>query len=557
MKEFNILKFLDKISYIFKWVGIDYPVMRKILQVKFTMDSRRVSTVMMRENKAESKNAFRSSLLMYGFMGIFIGIFMFPPFPLFVKMNVVMGMLIFLIMTIMISDFSAVLLDVNDKLILLPRPVDAKTLNAAKIIHIVIYLFSITMAISGGALILGLIKYGVLFFLLFLFEIVLICGFSILFTSIFYYAILNVFSGEKLKDIINYFQIVLTICMTVMYQFMGRIFDISNMNISVTPHLWDVFLPSTWFAAPFMLLMEKDFSRYYVMLSIVGIIVPIITMTLYIKVVAPRFERNLQKLKNSGNSSRKKMEKKSLQQIVSNIICYHPIEKVFFRFTLQMLDNERKLKLRLYPGFAFSVIFPFIFLLNFFRGQQSFSDTFAQITQGRYYLYLYLSVALLSSSFSMISLSENYKGAWIYKALPVGNPALVLKGAFKGFLYKYIVPIYLFISLIFLAVFGLKIVPDLLLIFLNMLVLMLMILCFSKKELPFYKDFQYAQNGSNTVIVFLSLALCGVAAGIHYMDLVFIPFGVAINIAISLVATIILWHFSFKISWKDIVEDTK
>ncbi len=555
MKEFTILKFLDKISFVFKSFGIDYPVMRKILQIKFLMDERRVPTVLMDGKNRESKNSFRSALGIYIFMGIFIGLFMIPSFPLFFKMNVVLGMIIFMIMTTMISDFSAVLLDVKEKTILLSRPVDAQTLSAAKLIHIIVYLFSITMAIAGGALIVGLIRYGVLFFLLFLLEIVLICGFLILFTALFYYAVMTVFSGEKLKDIINYFQIVLTIFMTVMYQFTGRIFAVSNMNISITPHLWHFLLPSSWFAAPFMLLMENDFNSYYIILSMIGIIVPIITITLYIKVVAPRFEKNLQKLNNSGSSNKKNVKKESFQRTISNIFCRQPLEKVFFRFTLQMLDNERKLKLRIYPSLVFSVIFPFIFFLNFFTGERSFSDAFAELTSGKYYLYLYFSVALLASLFSMISLSENYKGAWIYKALPVDNPVMVMKGAFKAFLFKYMVPIYLFISLIFILLFGLKILPSLALIFLNLVILMLIMFCSSKRELPFYKDFQYTQNGSNAGKMFFSFVLCAVAAGVHYLALVFNPYGLVINIGISLIIAIILWHYSFQFSWKDMAED--
>lgn len=556
MKDFKILKFLDKVSPAFKSFGIDYPMMRRILQVKLVMDQRRVPTIMMNSKNSESKSSFRSSMLLYAFLGLFIGVFIFLPLPLFLKMNFIIGMLLFMIMTTMISDFSSVLLDVADKNILLPRPVQAKALNAAKLIHIVIYLFRITISIAGGSLLFGLIRYGFVFFLLFLFEIVLICGLVILVTSLFYFAILTFFSGEKLKDIINYFQIALTIFMTVMYQLIGRIFNVSNQSMIFTPHWWQFLLPSTWFAAPFSLLVEHDFSGYFILMSIVGIVVPVITMTLYSKVVAPRFEKSLQKLNNSGGSNRNTIKKKSLQRAVSNMICFPPLEKVFFRFTVRMLANERKLKLKLYPSFALSAIIPIIFLMSFSSRTQSFSETYAQITHGAYYLFIYSSVAILCPSFLLISASENYKGAWIYKALPVGNPVVVLKGAFKGFLYKYIVPIYLFLSFTVIVIYGLKTVPDLALMFINMLVLMLIIFSSSKKELPFYKDLQYTQQNNNTGVVFLSMGLCCLFAFVHYMLLKYVPFGVAINIAVSLVIAILLWRSAFKISWKDIEEDS-
>ena len=109
MKDFMILKWLDKISFVFTSAGIDYPMMRRILQLKFVMDGRRVPTIMRDSRKKESKNAFRSSLGIYVFLGLFIGSFMFIPFPIYLKMNIIIGMLTFMIMSTMISDFSSVL----------------------------------------------------------------------------------------------------------------------------------------------------------------------------------------------------------------------------------------------------------------------------------------------------------------------------------------------------------------------------------------------------------------------------------------------------------------
>lgn len=554
MKEFKILKFLDKISSIFVSFGIDYPVMRKILQVKFLMDERRVPTVLMDGKNRKGKNSFRSALIIYLIAGIFIGLFMIPPFPIFLKMNIVMSMILFMIMTTMVSDFSAVLLDIREKTILLTKPIDSKTLNTAKLIHIISYLFSITMAISGVALIVSGVRYGVLFSLLFFFEIILICSFLILFTALFYYVIMTIYSGEKLKDIINYFQILLTVCMTLMYQFTGRIFNLANISVEMTPHLWHYFLPSAWFSAPFMILMKHDFSSYYISLSIIGVVVPIITIVIYVKSVAPRFERNLEKLNSSDKPAKISKRKEAFNGFIANILCRKPLEKTFFNFTLDMLKNERKLKLRIYPSLGFSIIFPFIFFFNIMGNGVSFSEGMAELASGRTYLFLYLTIVFLGTIFQMISLSENYKGAWIYRAMPIDNPAMILKGAFKAVLIKYIVPVYIFISVIFICVFGIKIIPSLFLIFINLLIFITANFYYSQKELPFYKDFQYAQNGSNVASVFGGFLFCAVVAGIHYLSLVLAPIGLIVNILVSLILFVILWHFAFKFSWKDIGE---
>ncbi|RDY29538.1 hypothetical protein [Lachnotalea glycerini] len=558
MKEFKILKILDKISFIFKSVDIDYPLMRKIIQIKLLMDERRVPTVMMNnKSNAQAKNSFRSSLLLYLFVGGFIGLFIFIPLPIFIKMNIILGMLIFMIMTTMISDFSTVLLDIEDKNILLPRPVDAKTLNMAKLIHILIYLIGITFAITGGTLLFGTIRFGIAFFLLMLFEIILICSFSLFVTSLLYYAILAIFSGEKLKDIINYFQIALSIFMTISYQMIGRIFNIATINVEVKKHVWDFLLPTAWFAAPFHILLNQEFDIHYIILGALAIIIPTVTLIIYSKVVAPNFEKKLQKINNSEGRVKRKERKEARQRAIAAFFCRTNVEKTFFRFTLQMLNNERKLKLRIYPLLGLAVIFPFIFMFQFFNAGNTFLEAYTQITSGRYYLYLYYTASLLASLFTMISLSENYQGAWIYKVLPLDDPTVLLKGAFKAFVYKYIVPVYLFVSVIFMAAFGVKIADDLILIFVNLLILMLAMFKIMKKEMPFYKDFQYAQNSSNSAKVFLSFILCAGEALVHYIACRFVPFGVELNLIVSVLILIFLWYISFQFTWKEVVRDSQ
>lgn len=556
MKDLVFLKFLDRFSSMFQKLGIDYKTMRKILQLKLTMDDRMVPTVMGNTKNAEDKSSFKRSLLIYGFMGIFIAAFILCPLPLFYKMNMVFGMIIFMVMTTMISDFSAVLLDIRDKNILLPRPINPQTINAAKLIHILIYLFSITMAIAGPSLIAGLFVYGFIFFLIFLLELILICGFAIFFTSILYSAILIFFDGEKLKDIINYFQITLSVFMAVAYQFIGRIFDILEVNVTYTPKWWNALLPTTWFAAPFNLFIEHSYTKNFIVLGIIGLIIPAVTLIIYVTTVSPHFEKYLQKLNNSdGRKNKNYGAKERRQRARTKWVCYDKLEGTFFRFTQNMLSNERKLKLKLYPSLALAVAIPFILLFSFLRINNSPAELFAVISGGKYYLYLYMSIALLASSVQMLRTSEKYKGAWIYRALPITTPVPVLKGALKGFILKYIMPVYVFASLLFITIYGFKIIPDIILIFFNMLLLVLLIFKCSKKEMPFSRDFQYTQGGNNIGIVFLSFAVCGFLAVIHLL-ISKISFGVGLYILVSLLLTVLLWKMSFKITWKDVMKSS-
>lgn len=553
MKEFGLLKLLDRFSDLFTRAGADYGVLRRILHLKLVMDSRRVPTVIANSGKVkEGKNYFKSSLFIYSFMGLFTALLMLLPFPMFYKMNFSFGMIIFLLMSTMISDFSSVLLDVREKNILTPRPISPKTLSTAKAIHIIYYLFYITLALAGPSMVLGTISYGPVFLIVFLIEIILICTFVVFFTSILYTLILRFFDGEKLKDIINYFQIILSVVLLISYQLIGRIFDISKVVITTSPAWWHYIMPTAWFAAPFSLLLEHDWSVYNIYLSVAAFVVPLSSLILYIKAVMPHFEKNLQKLNSqSSRNTETKSVKAAINEKIAKLLCSTAHERLFFKFTQQLSGNERKLKLRLYPTLAFSVFMPFVFMLNSLGRGKTTAGFFDDISNGVYYLGLYFTAIMLGSSMQLLKNSENYRGAWIYRALPLESPVPIFKGAFKGFLLNFIIPIYLFTSLIFVIICGIRIIPDVLLIFFNMMVLILLIYKLSTKELPFYKDFQYTQDGNTTANMLLCFLITGLLGGVHYL-VTLVPFGVTVNLAISILIVVLLWKSSFKIAWKDV-----
>lgn len=552
MKEYKILKFLDKFQGLFTKNNVDYKMLRRLLQLKLTMDDRRVPTVMNNYNKKkEGKNNLNSSLILYAFIGIFIGIMTIIPAPIFMKMNIVIGMLMFMIMSTMISDFSTVLLDINDKNILLPRPITSQTINTAKIIHITIYLSKLTAAISAAAFVIGTVKYGLVFALLFALTLIFMSGFIIFFTAILYFLVLTFFDGEKLKDIINYFQIFLSVVMMVSYQLMGRVFELVDVKMKYSFSWWVYLLPSTWFSAPFALFLEGSRNKAIIFLSVMAILIPLISIVIYLKLIAPYFEKNLQKLNDNSYKNNKKADKKIKRHvIISNLLSKDKEERAFYKFTQDMLASERKLKLTIYPSLAFAVLMPFIFLINIFASASSLSDIFSKMAKGRYYFGLYVTLMMLSLVMISLNRSERYKAAWIYKVLPIKDPSAVFKGSFKGLLIKILVPAYAIPALIFLILSGPQILLSIILILMNLVLTSLLMLKIATKELPFSRDFTY-KSENNFVVVFGSFGIVGLLAATHLVAS-FIPFGVVGNIILTAILICLVWKFLFNITWDKI-----
>ncbi|MFA9398663.1 MAG: ABC transporter permease [Clostridiaceae bacterium] len=541
MENFLYLRILDKFSKVFTKLGVDYKCLRSILQLKLTLDKRRVPTLLQNNKKSDDKDKKSQSLLIYIFYGVFIGMIMLPSYSIFIKMSMVLGLIMFMIMMSLISDFSSVLLDTKDRKILYPRPISPKTINVARVLHIGYYLTTLALSISLVSLIISLIKYGVLFFIVFLLQLIVMILFILFFTSILYYLILNAFDGEKLKDIINYFQIVFSIFMFILYQIMGRMFAFVDKIVFV-PKWWMSFIPSCWFASPYVLIFEHNYSYLITALTVTSIILPIILFIIYIKYISRKFEEKLYKIDSCGKVKIKR--KSNFGEMICNILCKNKEEKAFYKFTCDVIANERKLKLTVYPNIAMGVIIPFIMFFNTMGIRGSFKDGYAKLSNGRGYLWAYLSAGIFSIIIIYIGRSEKYKGSWIYTVLPINNKKNIYRGSFKAFVVKLINPAFEILSLVIFIIFGIKAIPHLIIIYIFLLILILIIYRMEKNKLPFSVDYSI-ESGEYLAQSFLTLILSGAMAGIHYFFGKTV-LGYCIICLSVLVIFIILWKQTFR-----------
>jgi len=233
----------------------------------------------------------------------------------------------------------------------------------------------------------------------------------------------------------------------------------------------------------------------------------------------PAFERKLHKL--SSNSAGGGMKKRSWLQAMSRIVCANNEERAFFRFASVMMAREREFKLKVYPALGFAMVFPFIFIFN-----PAWSSGLKDLASSRWYLSIYLSALMIPSVVMMLKYSAQYKAAWVYKTAPVQSAAAIFKGTIKAFLMRLFLPIYLVESVIFVAIFGIRIIPDLIVACLSMLLYAVICFRFTRKSLPFSEPFQAVQE-SQRYVALLLLLFIGAFAAVHFVFSL-IPFGVYI-----------------------------
>lgn len=537
MNDFFVLKLLDRLRGVFTRIGVDYPVLRTILQVKLTMDGRRTPTVFsgsQSKQKETDSSPFRVQWF-YLLLGLMMILMVIPKENYILMMGLLFSVVMFMIMSTLISDFSSVMLDLRDKNILFSKPVNRRTLSMAKSMHILIYLLTITLTFTGPSLIASLFIQGPLFFLIYGAAVILMDCFILVFTALLYLIILRFFDGEKLKDMINYVQILLSVGVTLGSQLIPRLFDITALGLHFKTSWWNFLIPPIWFSAPFEWLVAGTQSLHLAELSLLGLIVPLVLLAVYIMLM-PSFERSLQKLAEQGAGGR---DNGRWSRLLSGIFCRNREEGMFFRFTWSMMKNERDFKLKVYPSIGLSMVLPFIFIFN-----QVWSGNMTELRSSNAYLFIYLSSMLLLTAVQMLRYSASYKGAWIYKAIPLPEPAAMFGGMLKAMLLRLLLPLFAVEAAIFLWFFGGRIVDDLFVVLLALLLYAVICYRLLPQALPFSEKYEAAKQGDFKGVSFILLFILIGFAGVHYLFTLFFP-GIYIYLAILAAVNWWVWRVTF------------
>ncbi|MBU3103494.1 hypothetical protein [Clostridium gasigenes] len=548
MKEFKVLKIIDKFKGIYKKAGVDYEVMRLIISTKLLMDGRRTSVAFNNGKKQKpDSNQFTKALIMYAIMGFFLMLTLVIKINIMYQLCVYFSGFMFFILTVFISDFSSVILDVKDKNLIGSKGISLKTVNAAKLTHVFIYMMYLTIALGGFSIVVSA-RYGIWFMIVFILEIILIDLFMVIVTALIYFLVLKFFDGEKLKDMINVVQIVLSLTMVVGMQIAPRLFNFMDLKITYTPKIWHYLFPPMWFAAPLEIIESGHINGSLIAMSILAVVMPIVSIVIYIK-LAPTFEQYLQKLNNNSYKSKGNKEKLSFR--VSKIICRNKEERVFFNFVNNVVSSERNFKLKAYPAIGLSIIFPFIFMSIGIHDFTGIMEWRAKMVNSKSFISLYGVAVMLPNILMLLKYSEMYKAGWIYRTTPIKNTASIFKGSIKAVMYKLLAPVFIFESIVFIIIFSPKVIIQILAVLLASILAMMIIFITMEKALPFTQKQEIGDASGNIAPTIITMFIIPLLAGIHFA-VTFLPIGIYIYILILIIVDMILWSKVFNVKWKSL-----
>ncbi|MFC2097269.1 hypothetical protein ACFLSI_02930 [Bacteroidota bacterium] len=519
-----ILKFIDLFRGILTAIGVDYEQLRVILWAKLTMDSRKASGITRKGKK--KKNVLVMQVFIYSMMGIMIGILIAPINSAFTLGYIFFIPLMFMIIVALISEFTTILIDTSDNTILLPRPVNSRTILIAKIIHIAVYLMIISLSLSLVSIVIVFIKYGILTGLVFIICIIIACLFTIFLTNLFYLVLMKITSGEKLKDIIAYFQVFMAIVFMGAFQLLPRLSDKIDMsNISFDISWWTYFVPPAWMSGTLDAFANKDFGPGNLIFMGCTIIIPLIGLWMVSKIFAPTFTKRLSQIDQGSNKKKHKVKNEKRQNIqywYANILTRNASEFTAFILTWKLSSRDRKFKQTVYPSFGYVFIFLLVFL---FQKEGNIEDLFKGVGQNKlmFYMLLYFPVFIIFSVLASLRFSDEYKAAWIYEAFPVESPGNILSGGLKAVLVKLYFPFYIVIGVIVLLIWGTEKIPDLLLAFFNILLFTSLLSRLTIFSFPFSEERIIQESGSRMIKNIIFMLLAGVIGflhwGLNYLDI--------------------------------------
>lgn len=546
-----ILFLLDRMQPLFRAFGTDYGQMRAIVAVKLTLDNRRsYATLGTVNKKAEAgNNAFVRMLGMYAFIGGLIAV-MFLIAPTNESATLPLALFFAYVMVVcamtLISDFSSVILDSADNAIVLPRPVDSRTLLMARLVHIASYLFTITLAIVAVGVLIVATKFGAVAGLLMLVLSLLSSLLMVFLTNVFYLVLMQFISEERLREVINYFQIVMAVVFYGGYQLLPRLIDVNGLRQAFEWTWWHYLLPPFWMAGALEIVVKPVFDGPHAGLFVLAVAAPFVGLWVMNRFLNPVFSQRLAGIDQAEAGSTKPVARiaaqpaSSVAERIGDWVTTNPLEKAAFGFVWYQTARDRKFKLKTYPQLGFGLAYVVVMSLNSSMGGLSKSSNV-------YLFALYFASLYITTAHHQLSMSDNFKAAWIYGSAPIREPGTILAGATKALLIKLMLPFYVLLSAYVLFRWGIQTLDDIVLAFFNSLVMLLATALNTNRYLPF-SIAPDAVRDNATTRGFANLFILGFIGALH-VGLTYVSYGVWVGIPVMATAAWYLFRRYRQTDW--------
>lgn len=542
---------------VWKNMGADPEQLRALLEVKLKLDDRR--PVNFGRNRESKKNR-RFSIGLSMFLSFITGLLYI--FPLIFFQDRMLGLssyftvFLFLLTFTLITDFSSILIDTRDRYIVLPRPVNDRTLLLSRLLHIFAYLFRIVlpMAIPGWVTI-GLLS-GWTAALWFPIPVLLLVLTALFLVMGVYLLILRLASAQRFKDILGYFQIAFSVIIFAFYYLAPRAMSREQFTgLKLSDFGWIKYFPSYWLASTWSWIHFRAVPAGTIYYSLLAIAVPIIALWVTIRFFAPQFTTKLGGLDavDAAPSTGKATRGGRSHQVLAGLVNRRAEAQAGFILAWLQTARSRTFKLKIYPMFAY---IPIYFLYILLQSGEPLRQVWAALPATKtYFVLLYMSSVVMVQALSLVTTSEQYKAAWVYYATPLQEPGAIMAGAFKAMWIKYFLPFFITIAVFVLVVWGPMVFPDIVLAMVNVTLFATAMIRVGNRKLPFSQLDQVNTTGSRFIRMLMSMLTLGTLGVAHYFaakfDMLWLKL---VFLVLSSILLWLVWTSYARTRWADMKE---
>lgn len=514
-----VLYLFDRLAGPVRWLGGDYAQFRAILEAKLVLDSRRQGMFANpHPSRKRASGAFNLTLLLFGFMGASAGATLLMVEPPLLSVGIIHLFIMTMMTMSLLADFSSVLLDTADNLILLPRPVSGRTLVLARLAHIATYLGLLTLSLSLGSLAFGTWKWGLAFAPVFFMTLVLSILLVLSLAGMLYLGVLRFAGRERLRDIIVYVQVIMTAFIVLGYQqVLPKLMVFAERQFAGLEHrVWAYLLPPVWLAAPVDMLVGRAAMPQIVMTG-EALILPPLALLLLIRYLAPRFQESLAGLEAGAGGrfvGRAGLRRRSLGGWIAWVVGRDRTGRALFEFLWRLCSRDRHLKMRAYPSL---LVIPIAVFGIIAAGQRNLAAALEQLPQtSKHLLALYVACATVPPIVALAGYSDEYEAAWVFLALPFQRPGRILLETVKVVGLRFVLPIHAVICGLVLLVWGRRAMLDVLVATAALVLVTVSLAYLMARRLPFSQRMGTGERAGGFGGVFLHLVVPALIGVTHY-----------------------------------------
>jgi ABC-2 type transport system permease protein len=548
-----MIRFILILFRPFKWfiekMGADYNQFIRILQLKLTLDNRSSKGLNRSPEKVQENMLIKQTFGYIAFGGLF-AIFLSiikSPFTFYYFSHI---FLMVMMAISIISEFTTILFDTSENVIIQPLPIKGNTVNLARNAHVFTYLILMAFSLSIIWIFIGLVRFGSLSALIFVFTIFLNILFTLFLANILYLGIMRIASGERLKNVLMYFQIVVAILFMGGYQFGMKLVDMTNVKDMILPVHWYTYLvPPAFFSGMIETLTTLKFDPSHIIFTAETLVLPFLAIYFTGKYLTPVFNLKLMDLEQGDRNSKVTSENAGISlwyRMMSFIFVSNNEEKASFRLMWKMTGRERLFKQTFFPSIGYIVI---MIVMQFLSKPVPYKE----LAGGSKYLFSLYILLIIGVTLPQSLTIGNFKhAAWIFKSVPLHSPANFFKGCINAAFAKFFVPFYLIVGTVVFSVWGLRVIPDVIITFMVTYLFTILFYYLQTPAFPFSMEKSATQSGLTMLRVFLIMALAAGAGLLHYVllnqflygNLILIPFysGIIIYMNRILVYKKITWY---------------